>query len=104
QLLDKKAWKSIRVGGDPNQKPIVYFFSRLIYRLAAGITKKIKIGYLKDLAIARSSFFLIREARRHKAAIYIGHNLGALPAAVKAAKANKKACGFDAEDFHSFEV
>jgi len=104
QLLEKKAWKAIRVGGDPDQKPVVYFFSRLIYRVAVTVTKRIKIGYLVDLAVARGSFFLIREARRHKAAIYIGHNLGALPAALKAARANKKPCGFDAEDFHRFEV
>src|SRR6202042_3813339 len=46
---------------------------------------------------------LIREARRHKADLYICHNLGALPATVNAAKVNNKPCGFDAEDLHRYE-
>jgi glycosyltransferase involved in cell wall biosynthesis len=32
--------------------------------------------------------------------LYIAHNLGALPAAVKAARKAKVPCSFDAEDFH----
>ena len=36
--------------------------------------------------------------------MYIAHNLGALPAAANAAKANNKTFIFDAEDFHRNEV
>ncbi|MGZ6438405.1 MAG: hypothetical protein ACXVDP_16810, partial [Bacteroidia bacterium] len=57
-----------------------------------------------DWAIARSSYFLFREAKKHKADIYIGHNLGALAATVKVAKYHKSFCGFDAEDFHRHEM
>ncbi|MEO6852117.1 MAG: hypothetical protein ABI203_02010, partial [Mucilaginibacter sp.] len=42
--------------------------------------------------------------KKCEADLYIAHNLGALPAAVNAAKTNKKPCGFDAEDFHRFEI
>ncbi len=103
-LLPSKKWQAIRIGGDPEQKPVIYFLSRLIHKLSLTITRATKFKYLADFAIARSSFFLIREARKHTADLYIGHNLGALPATVKAAKFHQKPCGFDAEDFHRNEV
>ena len=99
-LLIKKKWRAIRVAGDPQQKPITFFVSRIIHRLSVLITRKFKPGYFARFAIARSSFFLIREARKH---LYICHNLGALPATVRAAKAHQKPCGFDAEDLHRYE-
>jgi len=103
-LLPSKKWKAVRIGGDPQEKPIVYFLSRLIHRLSVLISKTTGIKYFTKFAIARSSFFLIREAPKYKADLYIGHNLGALPATLKAAKTHKKPCGFDAEDFHRYEV
>ena len=57
-----------------------------------------------SLAISRSSYFLTREAKKNAADLYIGHNLGALGAAVKAAKRHHAKCGFDAEDFHRNEL
>ncbi|MFA6087630.1 glycosyltransferase [Mucilaginibacter sp.] len=105
ELLKTKDWKAIRVGGDPKQKTFTYFFSRLIYRTALFILKNIGFAnYLTEVAAARGSYFLIREAKKHKADLYIAHNLGALPAAAKAAKANNKPFNFDAEDFHRNEV
>lgn len=47
---------------------------------------------------------LAHQASRYPADVYVGHNLGALPAVVKAAKRfHAKAC-FDLEDFHSGEM
>ncbi|KIA95115.1 hypothetical protein OC25_07185 [Pedobacter kyungheensis] len=46
----------------------------------------------------------LAKAIKVKAALYIGHNLGALPVAVNAAKANQAKSGFDAEDFHRQEL
>jgi glycosyltransferase involved in cell wall biosynthesis len=46
---------------------------------------------------------LTAAARRIKAALYIGHTLPALPAAVLAAESNGAVAGFDAEDCHSLE-
>ena len=103
QILPLKQWIAIRVAGDPQKQKLTYFMSRLIHKIAVLAINKLKIKLFADVAIARGSFFLSREAKKHKADIYIGHNLGALPATVKAAKANKKPCGFDAEDFHRFE-
>ena len=104
QLLPQKKWQAIRVGGDPEQARALYFISRLINKTATLLYQKFKIKQFAEAAIARSSFFLMRDAPKYKADFYLAHNLGALPAVVKAAKSNKKPCGFDAEDFHRFEA
>ena len=103
-LLPTKKWRAVCIGGDPEQKPVVYFLSRLIHKVARAINQKTGGKALINLAISRPSCFLIQAAKKYKADFYIGHNLGALPATVKTAKANKKQCGFDAEDFHRNEV
>lgn len=104
ELITSKKWKAVRVGGDPEHKTNLYFLSRVIYKLAKTVNRKTKGRFMADIAAARASYFLIREAKKHVAELYIGHNLGALPAVVNAAKANNKPCGFDAEDFHRYEI
>ncbi|MDB5145710.1 MAG: hypothetical protein JWQ66_4423 [Mucilaginibacter sp.] len=104
QLIATKKWKAVCIGGDPEQKAVKYFISRLTHRIAKIIYQETKGKFWADYAIARSSFFLISAARNYTADLYIAHNLGALPAAINAAKFNKKPCGFDAEDFHRNEV
>jgi glycosyltransferase involved in cell wall biosynthesis len=104
ELISSKKWKAICVGGDPQEKPLTYFLSRLIHKLAKTINQLSGGKYWGELSIARAAWFLMSEAKKNKADLYIGHNLGALPATVKAAHANKKPCGFDAEDFHRFEL
>lgn len=97
-LIPSKKWKAVRAGGDPHNKKAAWFLSRIIHKLAK-IT-----GRPAELAIARAGYHLMTEALRYRADLYIGHNLGALAATVTAAKAAKKPCGFDAEDFHRNEV
>ncbi|HET9058230.1 MAG TPA: hypothetical protein VFN30_15405 [Chitinophagaceae bacterium] len=46
---------------------------------------------------------LVNAACKVKADLYIGHNLGALPAVIAAAKKNHGKAGFDFEDFHRGE-
>jgi len=104
QLLLTKKWNAVCVGGHPTESPIVYFLSRLLYKLAKWLFIQLHFNYLAEFAAARSTFFLIKEAEKHPADLYIGHNLGALPAIVKAAKKYNAKCGFDAEDFHRNEV
>jgi len=103
ELLGTKNWKAIRAGGDPIEKSTAYFISRLIFKVACWFTTVTGSKALADVVIARCSLHLIREAKKHRADLYIGHNLGALPAVVKAAKKYGKSCGFDAEDFHRNE-
>lgn len=104
QLINNRKWKAIQAGGDPVNARLIYFISRLLYKIARLTFTKFNWLAFADLAIARGSYFLMRETTRHKADLYIGHNLGALPAIVKAAAVHKKPCGFDAEDFHRNEV
>jgi glycosyltransferase involved in cell wall biosynthesis len=103
-LLPLKRWQAIRVGGDPDQKRLTYFFSRLLNKFSLLIIKKTGIKYFACFAISRGSYFLIKEAKKQKADLYIGHNLGALPALIAAAKTHNKPVGFDAEDFHRYET
>jgi len=104
ELIHDKKWEAKRIGGDPLQQPVIYFISRVIHKLAKILNKATKGRLLAEFAIARSAFFLIRSAKKHQADLYIGHNIGALAATVIAAKANRKPCGFDAEDFHRNEL
>jgi glycosyltransferase involved in cell wall biosynthesis len=103
-LLPSKKWEGICTGGSPHQTPLLYLLSRVIHKFSLLAVKKAGIRYFSDFAIARSSYFLIRGAKRHKADLYIGHNLGALPAIAKAAKKYQTPCGFDAEDLHRYEA
>jgi glycosyltransferase involved in cell wall biosynthesis len=105
QLLAEKKWIAIRIGGDPHEKPLTYFISRLIHKTSKFILQKTSFySWFANLAVARASYFLIKEAKKHKADLYIGHNLGALPATARTAKLHKKPYGFDAEDFHRQEI
>ncbi|MDB4926976.1 glycosyltransferase [Mucilaginibacter sp.] len=104
QLISSKKWKAICIGGDPQYKQGTYFISRFIYKFAQIVSSKTKGKFMADWTIARASYFLMTEAKKHIADLYIAHNLGALPAVVAAAKVNNKSCGFDAEDFHRHET
>lgn len=105
QLLVGKKWEAIRLGGDPAQKSVTWFLSRLIYKASRVILQKTgNYKYLAELSMSRSSYFLIKGAKKHKADLYIAHNLGALAAAAKTAIRYKRPYGFDAEDFHRQEI
>ena len=102
-LLSGKKWSSFCIGGDPKHKPLTYLFSRLLHKTAKIINQRTNGKILANLAIARTAWFLNRQAKRYKADLYIAHNLGALHAAVTAARVNQAKLGFDAEDFHRHE-
>lgn len=103
-ILPAKKWKAVCVGGDPTRNPMIYFLSKVIYKIVQVVNRYTEGKIYKELAIARPAYFLARAAKNYRADLYIGHNLGALPATVRAAKFNKKPCGFDAEDFHRNEL
>lgn len=103
-FLKLKKWKYLRVGGAPISQTFLYGISRVLYKISLLLYSYTKLDFFTSWAIARSSFWLIKEAKKHLADIYIAHNLGALPAAVIAARTNNALCGFDAEDFHRGET
>lgn len=104
ELLKTKRWRAYRVGGSPNEQKLIYWYTRFRHKLASYLLQLLgPKDYLIEAAIGRCCFLLAKKAQSIKADLYIGHNLAALPAVVKAAKQNSGKCGFDAEDFHRYE-
>jgi glycosyltransferase involved in cell wall biosynthesis len=72
-------------------------FYHLVFRIA---------GNRADAAVRSFAFYsqeLTEAALVQKADLYIGHNIGALPSVVKAAKKHHAKAAFDFEDFHRGE-
>lgn len=103
-LLQQKKWNSIRVGGDPQLEPRRYLISKLIQHLSILLYQAFPFLGTSKWAISRGSYWLLKEAKKHPASLFIGHNLGALPACVYAARYHQAKSGFDAEDFHRNET
>jgi len=105
-LFEKnKHIKWVCVGYDPNENRLKYILIRLrrkLYELgfkyANGISRTYENAYILYAPELK------RKARSLKGDIYIAHNLGALPAAIKAADKWKVPVGFDAEDYHRGET
>lgn len=93
----------VEVGGNPFNEKLTYFFSRLVFKILALISKFVPIFTLKKLSLVRSAFGLWINTKRYVADIYIAHYLGALPAAIKAGRIHRAKVIFDAEDFHRGE-
>lgn len=105
QILPQKKWKAIRVGGSPNQNNLLYWVTRIQYKVAKLLVKCVGFNYgFAERTASRCSFLLLKEALQQPASLYIAHNLAALPTAVLAAKKMRAKSGFDAEDFHRNEV
>ena len=102
-LLAGKRWKVIRIGGTPGKG--TYWLSRVFHKGCLVVYRLTKGRWVApELVVGRCTAWLTHEACRHKADLYIAHNLAALPAAVKAAKKFRSKSGFDAEDFHRNET
>jgi glycosyltransferase involved in cell wall biosynthesis len=93
------------VGYDLKKDPMKFIFIRIrrkiferVFHYFNGISKTYENAYIHYAPELK------RKARKVKGDIYIAHNLGALPAAVKAAKKWKVPVGFDAEDYHRGET
>ena len=105
QLLQQIPWKYQLVGGNPASKNGIYFFTRLRNKTAALLNRYLGNGFLlAERTQARAYDELLKAAKKIKAAWYIGHNLGALSVAVKAARYNNAKAGFDFEDYHRGEL
>ena len=89
------------IGGDSRSKKNIFWVSRVIHKLIRCFSSI--FPFLNDYALARTSFLLAKAAKKQKADLYIAHNLGALPAAAKAAKKFNTLYAFDAEDYHRGE-
>jgi glycosyltransferase involved in cell wall biosynthesis len=104
-LMSNRKWKAVRVGGSPSDGKLQYLISRLAYKaikLISGVNGL--ESKIMQAIIGKGALLLTGAAKRHPANFYLAHNLAALPAAVMAAKWHGVKCGFDAEDFHRFEL
>lgn len=100
-LLKNVSWKYKLVGGSPDKDRWLYLFTRLRCKLASILLPYLKHRFLlAERTQARAFDELLRAAKEIKANWYIGHNLGALAVAVKAAGYHKAKAGFDFEDYH----
>ena len=104
-FLSNNNIKWIKVGYHYNNYKWMYRYARFRKKYWSYVYK-IK-GNKWDAAIRSEVLFsqeLNKEVKKHYADLYIGHNLGALPSIVKAAKKNATKAVFDFEDFHRGEV
>jgi len=95
----------IKAGYQAKTEPVGYWYARIRQKVWQFIYKS--VGNFFDAAIKSQVLYsqeLNSFALQKKADLYIGHNLGALPAIVKAAKKNKAKSIFDFEDFHRGEA
>ena len=94
----------IQAGYHHKHQKAQYFFARARQKYWQIVNRL--FGNVFDAAMKSQVLFsqeLIEKAISIKADLYIGHNLGALPAIVKAAKTHNAKSIFDFEDFHRGE-
>lgn len=105
ELFKVKKWSPKLVGGNPQHEKFSYWKSRIRHKIGQILCKSFGFNNsLAELAISRCTTELLQCAQKIRADLYLAHNLGALPAAINAAKKNGAKCGFDAEDFHRNEL
>jgi len=98
-LMETRTWSLQYVGGLPGQ--LSWLWSRLRHRLARGRFDSSAGTDRQIRALSRTAPDLVAVARNDKADIYIGHNLGALPAVIAGARRNRGRSVFDLEDAYS---
>jgi glycosyltransferase involved in cell wall biosynthesis len=98
------AIKWLKAGAHPTSQKFTYLYARLRQKYYQAIYKITGNHWNAGLrSITLFSQELESKAKKIKADLYIGHNLGALPAVVKAAKLHHAKAVFDFEDFHRGE-
>lgn len=88
-------------GGHPIGSKFLYYKTRVRQKICSFLFRFIKARLFAANALSRTYRESLAVATRQKSDLYIAHNLGALPAAVKAAAQNNAKTGYDAEDMDS---
>lgn len=101
ELLKSRAFACRYVGGKLGAGSLIYQWTRVRHRIGKELAKLRFGGAQSNWALCRVGPELQRAAGEIRADLYIAHNLGALPAALHAARRRNAKLGFDAEDFHS---
>jgi hypothetical protein len=104
KILATVKWKFQLVGGSPYTNRLLFLYTKIELKAFAFLNKWIGNKYgIAEIAQAKCYSQLLKYAKSIKADWYIGHILGSLPVAVKAALYNKAKAGFDFEDYHRAE-
>ena len=93
-----------RAGYHMIKQPWLYKWARLrrkLYEKAGMVIPSLKAYEYSFILFSQE---LWKAASKVRAGLYIAHNLGALPVAVKAARKYRALVAFDAEDYHSGEA
>jgi glycosyltransferase involved in cell wall biosynthesis len=101
RLMQLRTWSLEYVGGIPTGPR--WYWSRLRFLLARrrlGKDGHARFGP-REWALSRTTPELVAAARKEVADVYIGHNLGALPAVVAGARQNGGRALFDLEDAYT---
>ena len=103
-ILSKNPGMYVFCGGSPNGnliEKLIYYKTRLRQRICLTLFKVTRGKRIAEIAISRAHPEALNASKRTDADLFIAHNLGALPAAVMAAKYCKAKVGYDAEDMDS---
>jgi glycosyltransferase involved in cell wall biosynthesis len=100
-LTGKYPGMYIYCGGNPVEQKAIYIKTRIRQKLSTLLFKFTRRFGVPENAISRTHTEALAIAKKIKTDLYIAHNLGALPAAVLAAKYTGAKVGYDAEDMHS---
>ncbi|MFC0514564.1 hypothetical protein ACFFGT_10140 [Mucilaginibacter angelicae] len=101
EITSKYPGVYVYCGGDPLKGKMAYVRSRLRQKLSLLLFKYLKYKGAAENAISRTHTEALSLAKSIQTDLYIAHNLGALPAAVKAARKQGVPVGYDAEDMHT---
>jgi glycosyltransferase involved in cell wall biosynthesis len=102
ELLQTRGWTCSYAGGSPTNRRDLYFLTRGRHGLSNRLKKLLpQLSVLQTWSMSRVLPELVEQAERRPADLYIGHNLGALPAALAASQKHAARLGFDLEDFYS---
>lgn len=100
EIILKNPGMYLYCGGSPANHKLTWYKTRFRQKLCNLLFRWMK-GSVAENAISRTHSEALQLAKKIRTDLYIAHNLGALPAAVQAAKANRAKVGYDAEDMHS---
>ncbi len=104
QLSGRADWRYFPVNVERGKHPTRAHALRIRRLLGSFSPRFLWPAGMAVAAHSPTSFLLAAKASRLEADLFIGHNLGALPAAAEAARRRGAKLGFDAEDFHSGEL
>lgn len=108
QAFENRSWRVTTIPFGAMASSLQGLWQRLRHRAASDLAKRVGPARLPAAVLRQAAHYVTPELGRAAAAepadLYIAHNLGALPAAARAACQHGARLGFDAEDFHRGEL